>query len=91
MKTLHLVSVSLGRQPELAAQILAAAEADDSLLLIGSGLYTLFSDFRWQGRVHALQADCQSCGIRLPSDVIAIDYAEMVSLCEHHENIVTWN
>ncbi|HEX5361834.1 MAG TPA: DsrH/TusB family sulfur metabolism protein [Fluviicoccus sp.] len=91
MSILHLVSVVLTRQPELAAQIDSAVHAHDSVLFIGAGIYSLYSRVEWPERTYVLQADCSASGIHPPEHVVRIDYSGMVTLCEHHERIITWN
>jgi sulfur relay protein TusB/DsrH len=91
MSILHLVSVALTRQPEVAAQIDSAVHAQDSVLFIGAGIYSLSSPVAWPERIYVLQADCSASGIQPPAHVTRIDYPDMVSLCERHERIITWN
>jgi sulfur relay protein TusB/DsrH len=91
MSTLHLVSVNLSGRTELTAQIRAAASADDSILFMGSGIYSLTTLPDLFGKLLALHADVAATGFSPCSAVALVDYATVIRLTEQHERSVSWS
>ncbi|MDO8329376.1 MAG: DsrH/TusB family sulfur metabolism protein [Fluviicoccus sp.] len=91
MSTLHLVSVNLSGRTELTAQLRAAASADDSILFMGSGIYSLTTLPDLSGRLLALHADVAASGFSPSNRVALVDYATVIRLCEQHERSLSWS
>lgn len=91
MSTLHLVSVNLSGRTELTAQLRAAVSADDSILFMGNGIYSLTTLPDISGRSLALHADVAATGFSPCNSVELIDYATLIRLCEQHEHSLSWS
>ncbi len=89
MATLHLISGNLGERPADLERLRAVVSPEDTLLLLGPGLYAAVALAGTGLPLHALHADIAATG-HLPPAVDAIAYADLVSLVERHEHSIAW-
>ena len=87
MAVLHLLS-----NPAAASSCLDALAADDSLLLIGEGVFALSPVVAAEpaARLGFLADDAQRLGVAPAPGVLAVSYAEFVAWVVECERSVTW-
>ena len=87
MATLHMVSTAAALAP-----CLEVAADDDTILLLGNGVYAAVTALAPSRALLALQADVTARGLgrRLGQAVREIDEHELVTLAVAHEPIVSW-
>lgn len=92
MATLHLIHANLMTHPELAQQLANALSADDALLFLEQGVYSLAAQpLAICQPMYVLKSDVQLTGLKLPDTIHIIDYNEFVSLGVHYERSLSWN
>lgn len=93
MKTLHIVNTA---NEDAIAHILSLVTHEDSLLLIGNGVYASIQQavltLAEKQAVYVMEDDLQSRGLqqRCANTFTRCDYARFVNLCCDHENSVSW-
>ena len=87
MAVLHLLS-----NPAAASSCLDALAADDSLLLIGEGVFALSMVVAAKPAVRLgfLAEDAQRLGVPLVHGTLAVSYAEFVAWVVECQHSVTW-
>ena len=87
MAILHLLA-----NPAAASSCLDAVAADDSLLLIGEGVFALSMVVAAEPAVRLgfLADDAQRLGVAPVPSVLAVSYAEFVAWVVECEHSVTW-
>ena len=87
MAILHLLS-----NPAAASSCLDAVAADDSLLLIGEGVFALSTVAAAEpaARLGFLKDDAQRLGVAPAPGVLAVSYAEFVAWVVECRHSVTW-
>lgn len=93
MATLHLIHCNLRTRPELAQQLHSALSADDALVFLAQGIYSLAPPtVLYQQPVYVLASDIALTGITVPTKLAqVIDYAEFVVLGARYERSLSWN
>lgn len=87
MATLHLLA-----SPDATESCVAAASSEDSLLLLGDGVFALatLAQHTSDAAVGVLQADAESRGITVPAWVEPLSYADFVAWVVACQRSVTW-
>ncbi len=91
MSILHLVSVNLQHRPELTDLVRQSAAAEDSILFLGEGIYSLAAPLALPGRHFVLSSDAAASGFQPVSPSRLTDYAGMLQLSLEHERCITWH
>ncbi len=92
MATLHLISCNLTLHPEIAQQLQQALSADDALLFMAQGIYTLLTmPLSYSQAMYILTSDIMTTGIQPPPTVTAINYGQFVELGARYERSLSWN
>ncbi len=93
MATLHLIHCNLSTRPELAQQLQSALSADDALIFLAQGIYSLAAQTKvYQQPIYVLVSDTALTGFTVPSQIAQIiDYAEFVALGVRYERSLSWN
>lgn len=85
MATLHLLS-----NPGAVASCLAAAAADDAVLLLGDGVFALTALAASSVAIGVLRDDVDSRGVPVPGHVRRMSQADFVDWVVAHDTSVTW-
>ncbi len=85
MTTLYLVN-----RRDTAGQLCDLLSAGDALVLCGDAVLCWQQPWPEQVLLHVLTEDASARNLQLPARLPAIDYPELVRLCESHARVVAW-
>lgn len=85
MTTLYLVN-----RRDAASQLYDLLSAGDALVLCGDAVLCWQYPWPQEARLHVLAEDASARNLQLPATLPAIDYPELVKLCESHTRVVAW-
>lgn len=85
MTTLYLVN-----RRDAAGQLCDLLSAGDALVLCGDAVLGWQQPWPEHVQLHVLTEDACARNLPLPATVSAIDYPELVQLCENHARVVAW-
>lgn len=85
MTTLYLVN-----RRDAAGQLCDLLSAGDALVLCGDAVFCWQQPWPEQVQLHVLAEDACARNLQLPATLSAIDYPELVQLCESHARVVAW-
>jgi tRNA 2-thiouridine synthesizing protein B len=88
---LHIISAS-PFESSAWSQCAAFLQAQDAVLFIADGVYTLpLLSFPFGCALYALIDDAKLRGIKIPEGISLVDYSGMVALTEQQTPIMTWS
>ncbi|TDQ40005.1 DsrH/TusB family sulfur relay protein [Thiopseudomonas denitrificans] len=85
MTTLYLVN-----RRDAAGQLCDLLSAGDALVLCGDAVLCWQRAWPQKVQLHVLAEDAIARNLQLPANLPAIDYPELVRLCESHARVVAW-
>jgi sulfur relay protein TusB/DsrH len=82
----------LTHQSEIAQQLQQALSADDMLLYMAQGIYSVLNQpLLYTQAIYMLASDVTTTGIQPPPAVTVIDYGQFVALGARHERSLSWS